>query len=327
MINLALVGVGKWGVNYLNEVSKIKDCQIKYICSKSPSTLSKFPNSYTKVTDYKKLLDLKDVDGVIIATPATTHFKIAKDFLSKGYNVLVEKPVVLSQKDAKKLSTQINKNIFMAGHIKLYSPALIKIKKLLPKIGDVISIDLQSGNNGPFRNDISVLWDWGPHLVSMMLYLFETEPWKISAIAVSKLRDKTKLYDIVSIRLQYQNKMIANLQMSWLLPKKIRTMLIIGTKGSIFLDELANNQIVLYQNTTPKKTSGKLQKSEPRITHPQYPKNTPLFEEIRELINCINQGRNPKTDINHLLKVTRLLELVEKSIRQNGKLLRNFLNN
>src|SRR3989344_6498148 len=123
MITLSLIGAGKWGKNYINTIHSLSFCEL--------------PDSYIKTKNYKELLNFNNIDGVIIATPASTHFQIAKAFLEKGFNVLIEKPLTTSYKAALKLYriAEKTKSTVMVGHIFLYNPAFLKVKELIKSIG------------------------------------------------------------------------------------------------------------------------------------------------------------------------------------------------
>lgn len=329
MVNLALVGVGSWGRNFIQVIDSLEGCNLKYLCAKSKSTLDNFPEKYFKTTNYLELLKFKDLDGVIIATPAATHFQITKDFVSKGFNVLVEKPITTNLPDALSLKKTMEgrKNVLMVGHIQLYNPAFQKAKLLSKRIGDIYSISLEGCNNGPFRDDISVLWDWGPHHIAMCLDILEREPDNVSAWSLNRLRPSKKLYDTVYLKLQFKKNIFAYIFMSWLSPFKKRSMIVTGSKSTLFFDDLAEKKITFYEHIAPKKKFGKLLKSTPKISFPNYFSTSSLNNELKTFVDSIKSGQTTPTNIKHGVSVTKILTLAEESINQNGKLISNFSSN
>lgn len=159
MITLALIGSGAWGEKYIKTINSLSHCRL--------------PQSNIKTRDYKQLLDRHDIDGVIIATPSSTHFSVTRDFLKKGFNVLVEKPLTTDYKQAKYLADLATKtqSIAMVGHLFLYHPAILEMKKKLKKMGAVQYIMSEGMDYGPVRDDVSSLWDWAPHEISIVLHL------------------------------------------------------------------------------------------------------------------------------------------------------------
>lgn len=294
MIRLALVGVGRWGKNYLTEISQLKDCRVTYICARTEKTLSKFSSSYQKTTDYRELLTVKNIDGVIIATPVVTHFPITKDFINHGIPVLVEKPFTTSLNDAlklKKLSERTG-SILMVGHEYLYNGAFQKLKETLPQLGKIKYISTEAGNWGPFRKDVSCLWDWGPHDVAMLIDLFSSLPQTVSAVGSN---------DTVNVRLKF-SQVTAFIHLSRKQPQKVRQFVVVGEEGNIIYDELAQQKLTFYKHG---------------VAHLNFAKVSPLKQELNEFISVIKSRRRPITDIKHAVKVTLVLSALERSLKKN----------
>lgn len=300
MTTLALIGVGEWGKNYLRTAATLDNVEIKYIYAQSQQTLDLLPDTYIKTLSIKDLLKNKQIDGFIIATPASTHFAIAKQFLLAGRNLLIEKPFTINYQHALSLKKiwQIKKPKVLIGHLYLYNPAYQEFKKLFKNIKTVKSI-LFEGLSSPIRRDVSVIWDWGPHPTSLLLDLIQQPIAKVSA---------TDSEDTVEALLQFTNGMEASINISWFGPCKVRRLTIEGKDEKIELDDTntTNQKILLQKPNTP----------------PQYPKykyEDALTEELTEFIEAIQGLKQIKSDINMGVEVVKILSAIEQSIENGGQ--------
>ncbi len=301
MITLALIGFGRWGKNYINTISNLSSCEL--------------PEEFIKTSNYKDLFAFDNIDGIIIATPSSTHFKIAKEFLEKGFNVLIEKPMTTNYKDALELSKIVDKykNIVMVGHIYLYSPAFLRVKKLIKSIGRIKYILTEGMNYGPIRTDVSALWDWGPHDISMAIGLLGSLPQEVSAYGLSSLRPNTEFYDMCNLKLKFPNDIYCFINIGWLSPVKKRSMIIVGEKNTIVFDDTIEKKVALISNSS----AGK------EINYPPFSKEQPLAAEISSFVNLIgNKEKINKSGLKMGLDVVKVLEACEKSIKLNGKIIK-----
>lgn len=307
MITLALIGVGRWGKNYLQTVKQLPNVTIKYLCSKNLSHLSQRPDSYVKLTNYKELLKYDDIDGVIIATNAATHFEILSFLLKNNFNVLVEKPFVTSSQQAAEIKKKYQKqNAFcMVGHIYLYNPAFVKLLELLPSIGQIQYIQMDGYNFGPIRNDVSALWDWSPHDIAMSLAIMQEKPITVSAWGINVLKRNKHLYDMVFIRLEFSNNVYSFIRNGWLSPIKERKTMVVGTKKSIIFDDTQEKKLTTIEDG--------------RSLIQNYPHGTPLRHELHVFIENIMSKRKNKKYIQEGIDVIKILECAEQSITLNGQ--------
>lgn len=322
MINLALIGIGKWGKNYLATIKAFPDCRIKYLCSASSRNLKPFKKNYIITTNFKELFNLQDIDGVIIATPGSTHFPIAQEFVKRGFNVLIEKPLAIKYADSlklKELKKQTNTKILI-GHVYLFDPAYLKTKELIKDIGPVKSISYEAENNGPYRNDMSVLWDLGPHAISLILDIYNKLPYQITAWGFKSLRPKTKLFDLVSLKLKFSGQNEAFIKLSWLYPFKRRELVIIGSKSALVYNDLLSNKITLYESMWPDIKEEYLIRKKPIIKYPTYANRLPLEVELGEFIGAIKKNQDiNRSDLDFGIRVTKVLHFAEQSIKKEGK--------
>lgn len=283
-IALALVGKGRWGQNYIRTVRSLDNCHL--------------PKKNIKTRDYRDLFKNPNIDGVIVATPVSTHFKIAKDFLEKDYNLLIEKPVTKTCQEAlalQKIHNAHREVVVMAGHIQLYDPAYLELKRNLEMVGQIQKLSYK-GLQSPVRQDASVLEDWGPHPIYLFIDLMAKGPVNISARYTS--------IDNVHLNLEFDNQISGIVDIGWTVPKRKRELSIIGTKGSITLDASFNTKRLFFVETSTNQ--------EKDLDFPSS--QSPLELEILEFVTCIKSGKKPKTPLEQGIQVIRILELAKESL-------------
>lgn len=301
MTTLALIGIGRWGKNYVNTINNLSSCEL--------------PEKFIKTSNYKDLFAFDNIQGVIIATPSSTHFKITKEFLERGFNVLVEKPITTSYKDALEISKIVRKyrNFVMVGHIYLYNPAFLRVKKLIKSIGKIKFISAEGMNYGPIRTDVSALWDWGPHDISMAIDLLGSLPNEVSAYGLCSLHPGTEFYDMCNLKLKFPNGIYCFVNIGWLSSVKKRSMTIVGDKGTIVFDDTIEKKVTLIKNLGTSK----------QIHYPAFSKESPLALEISSFVSQIqNKEEKNSSSLNMGLDVVKVLEACEKSMKLNGKIIK-----
>lgn len=309
----AVIGAGRWGKKIITTLEKMPEAVITYIETHS----------------YQKLIAKKDIDAVIIATPASTHARIALPFIKRGLPVFIEKPVTTSLVDAENLESAAQKSgsLVFVGHIHFYNPAYKKTKELVKKIGRIRFLYGEGFNNGPYRSDISAMWDWAPHDIAMMIDLVGSKPVSAQAWGISFLRPKTKLYDIAHIKLIFSDGAVGFILNSWLFPDKRKRITIVGEKNSIVFDNAAEQKVTLYKNMGPvvkrKKGLVEVLRNEPQIIHLSYAEDMPLASELRAFFKNIRLKEKPKTGIAEGIATVEILEAAEKSIAQGGQIVVN----
>lgn len=319
MTNLALVGIGNWGKNYISTINSLKNVKIKYLCSQSLKTLNLYKGDFVKTTNYTDFFKYKDIDGIIIATPNHTHYEISQDFLKRGFNLLIEKPMVENYSQALTLRA-LQKNSsskILVGHNYLFDPAYRETKRLVKSIGRIRYISYEGTNNGPYRNGTSALWDIGSHAVSLCLDIYLEKPVQVCAWAVSPLIPGTEFYDFAIIKIIFSDQTEAFIKVSWLFPVKRRELTIVGDKDTIVYDAVANKKIIYYKNMV--KTSD-LKVKNTRASFPKYGRTLSLTAEINEFAEAIK--KNKAVEISNLelaTNITKIISLAYKSIANNGK--------
>lgn len=292
MSKLALIGLGVMGNYYLQTAKIIPGCRIEQICAKNQQTLNKYPGSFKKTTDFK---NLGPADGIIIATPPSTHYEISKFLINKKIPLLIEKPLTSNYKDALALErlAQKNKVPVLVGHTLLYHPAYLELKKNIAKIGKINKIIFEGGNNKP-RIDTNILYDWGPHGAALILDILKTFPKKITFLEPPRLKKE------ISIKLIFPGNIEGVLNLSWVAQSKERKLIIEGTEGSIIFDDMSNKKLVINLNE--------------KTIYPKISQTQPLENELKEFINILKTGHETNgQSLNFGVKVIKLLDQIERT--------------
>lgn len=329
MINIGIIGVGNWGKNLVRNFASLPDSRLCLCCDTDTNLLGKIKNDYTGVDITKNSDDVinnKNIDAVVIATPAIKHYSMAKKALLQNKHVFVEKPLTLRCSEAGeliKIAAKKNKKM-MVGHLMLYHPAIKKLKTLIDDgtVGTVYYIICQRLNLGRIRQDENVLWSFAPHDLSIIYYLLGEEPDNISARGESYVQEGVE--DIAFINLHFKNKKMAEIQLSWLAPYKIRKITIVGSKKMVFFDDMEpTEKIKIYNKGADKAAeydsySGWIGLRQGDIHIPCLKTEEPLQIECRHFIDCIQMDKKPFTDGQNGLQIVKSLEAAQKSLKQNG---------
>jgi predicted dehydrogenase len=332
-VNLAIIGLGRWGPNYVRIFSAMPECNLKVVVDSDPKALQKLKNKYPALeqgTDYKEVLSRDDIDAVIVVTPTSTHFEIVKLALQKGKHVLCEKPITNSGKDAWELSElSAEKQVqLMVGHIFLFNPGIEYLRKSIIDeiVGDTYYINAVRTNLGPFRSDVNAAWDLASHDIYILNYLLWQRPKLVSAVGSSYLREDVE--DIVFLTLKYPGNVLGHIHVSWLDPRKVRQITVVGKKKMITWDEAgALGPIMILDRKVDKEpvydTFGEFQllAKEGDIVMPLVPAREPLGAQAQEFITRCQSGKsdNQKGNPEEAAIVVNILEAASQSLTEQGK--------
>jgi predicted dehydrogenase len=330
MIKVGIIGVGNWGKNHLRIFLSLPNVDLNYICDLNENTLLKIKAHHPKVfvtQDADELIE--NVDAVVIASSANTHYKLTKNSLLKGRHVLVEKPLALNFREGEELVkiSKKKKVILMVGHLLIYHPAIVKLKEYIEKgeLGDIYYLYSQRLNLGRIRVDENVMWSLAPHDISVANYILNAEPLKVSAKGRSYIQKDIE--DVAFIDVEYDNGIIAHFHVSWLDPHKIRSLTVVGSrKMAVFDDMQAEEKLKIYDKGVEIRSLLEPKVLPPSavtirygdIFAPKVDMKEPLYLEAEHFINCILNGERPKTDGESALKVLRVLEAANISSKQGG---------
>ena len=335
MLNIALIGCGYWGPNLLRNFQNNTDSCVKCVIDLNKERLNYVKEKYSDImvsSDYREAFN-DYIDAVVIATQPSNHYDLAKQALENKKHVLVEKPLALSGDEALDLIeiAEASQRYLMVGHTFEYNSAVQTLKKEinLGTIGKPYYFYAQRLNFGIVRQDIGALWSLAPHDVSILNYLMDARPTKVCAQGFDFIQ--SGLEDVVFMVLYYPNDVKAHIQVSWLDPRKMRSMTVVGSEKMIVYDDMADSKIQIYDKGIKKQSIdqslgafddfGKYQliKHAGDVSFPRIDYVEPLQCECDEFIRSIKQHRNPCTDGWNGLQVVSVLESAMKSIKNGGQ--------
>jgi len=327
MIKIGIIGYGYWGPNLARNFSALDNCQVKYIVDLNPKRLAAVNKLYPAVittNDIDSVMNDPEISAVVIATPVSTHFALAKQALGKGKHVLLEKPMARYAAEAAELISLADKKrlVLMVDHTFLYTGAVRKIKSLIDKgqIGRLRYFDSTRINLGLFQHDINVVWDLAPHDLSILKYLVPEKPYSLSAHGIS--HTENKIENIAYITVNYRSNMIAHFTLSWASPVKIRKTLIGGTKKMVVYDDLEPTEKVRIYDTGFSTSDSEKLLIDYRVGDIYIPKiaqGEALSELARDFLQAIGSRKRPLSDGKFGLEVVKMLEAAETSIKHRGK--------
>lgn len=325
MTKCALIGYGYWGPNLARNLYDSRDCDLAYICDSDEERLKKAKDKYplVDVTAFSDtILQDKSVDAVLVATPIASHFSIAKAALENGKDVFVEKPMTNSVRDAEELIDLASKNdrVLMVGHTFEYSPPVLKVKELLDsdELGEILFISSTRVNLGIHQRDVSVIWDLASHDVSILINWLGEEPTSMHVLGRGCFfRD---VPDVAFLSMRFPSDVIANVEVSWLSPTKLRRTTVVGAKKMLIYDDTEHlEKIRLFDKGVVFKEPedfGEFQLSyrTGNVLSPFLENYEPLQKEVLHFLDCIKSRKSPRTDGLCGLRVVRALEMAERSL-------------
>lgn len=332
MVKVGIIGCGHWGPNHIRIFSQLPNSQSLMCADLNDQMLSKIKKLFPEIEitkDYKDILNNADIDAVCIAAPTKLHYQLTKESLEADKHVLCEKPLALNPQECEELKTlaQKQKKVLMVGHVFVFNAGIVWLKKYIES-GDLGKIQYAYAtrtNLGPFRYDVNALWDLAPHDISIFNYLFESAPVNASARGQKCLGNP--LEDLAFASLEYPNNRMVNIHVSWLDPKKVRQITLVGDKKMLVWDDLESaGPIKIYDKHVEKtetqyESYGEFQllSREGAITIPKVGLNEPLKVQGQFFIDCI-EGRESVSisDAQKGKDVVQTLCAIQESIDNNG---------
>lgn len=333
MIKLGIIGTGYWGKHHLRIFSALP-CDLVGIAD-IDSSKKKLAEDYGVAffQDFKKLL--KKVDAVSIVTPPATHSKIARKALMSGKHVLLEKPFVMKKEEAVELGKIANNKslVLISGHTYLYHPAIVRIKEIIDakELGNIYYFLFQWLNLGIIRRDVNALWNFAPHPFSILDYLLDILPVTISVHGQAFIQKGIE--DVNFLSLKYSNGTIAQVNLSWLHPLKVREMAVVGSKKLVYFNDVdSETPLKIYdKGISPEEFQSSLDwkdfaqfKSKVRYGKVEMPKLTdlePLKQQLEDFLTAIEGKKKPKASIDSIVRIVTLLEAAQKSLKKGGRII------
>lgn len=329
-LSVGVVGCGYWGPNLVRNFRALPDCTLRAVCDLNKDRLAHMRSLYPEVqgeTQFERLLEDKDIDAIVIATSLKHHFRMAKASLQAGKHTLIEKPMAGSVEQCEELIAlaRAKGRVLMVGHTFLYSPAVRKIKEIIDNgdIGEIRYISARRLNLGLFQPDINVTWDLAPHDLSIILYIMEELPFSVNCRGVAHITPGIE--DVTSMNLHFSSERSAIVQSSWLDPRKVREMTIVGSERMIVYDDVAPQEKIKIYDVHVKRPPHYDTFAEFHYAYhygdtysPYIKQDEPLKSECQHFLDCIRNGRTPLSSGTAGLDVVRILEAASSSIRMNG---------
>lgn len=331
-MQLAVIGAGRWGQNYLRVLSSLPGCQVRWCADSNPQRLRVLRERYPQVgftADWDTVLSDRQVQAVVIATPPATHFPLALACLQHGKHVLVEKPCCLDQAGVRTLGglAEHERRVFMVGHVMEFNPALQWLKQYLRQgeLGRLLYLHCTRTNLGVVRQDVNVLWDLAVHDLSILRFLLEAEPESVSAQGACYLQ--AGVQDVVFLTIWFPGNVLAQVHVSWLSPLKDRRVTLVGDRRMAVFDDVAQQEKVkiydrgmraLCEDGEEGSGSYRLVPRYGDIYLPAVEEREPLVGQCQHFLDCIREEKEPLTGWQDALWVTRLAEAAEQSLRDHG---------
>ena len=329
-VTVGVVGCGYWGPNLIRNLRQLPECHLKVICDASDQRLSHMRRLHPDVattSHFEALLNDAEIDAVVVATPVRFHYEMAKACLEAGKHVFIEKPMARTVDEAEELVALADRQglDIMVGHTFLFSPAVRRLKQIIDAgdIGEVQYISARRLNLGLFQKDINVAWDLAPHDLSIMLHLLDQMPVSVSCQGSSHVT--RGIEDVTMMYLTFPRHRCGFIHNSWLDPKKVRQMTVVGSK-----------RMIVYDDTEPLE---KLKVYDARVEAPPHydtfaeftysyhygdvyvpciKQEEPLKLECQHFLDCVSGDCVPIADGRRGLEVVRILEAAGESLRQQG---------
>jgi predicted dehydrogenase len=330
LIRVGVVGTGYWGINHVRAFSRIPGAELAAICDADDRALmraSKLAPAARQVRNPEELLADPAIDAVVLATPAVTHAPLARAALAASKHVFVEKPMALTPSDAASVAAAAESRgrVFMVGHLMLYHPGYTRLRELVlgGEIGDVYYLYALRVNLGRLRKDENALWSLAPHDVSMILDLCGQPPVTVSARGEAYLQ--TGVEDVVFLNLTFADRKMAQIQLSWLDPRKERRLTVVGSKKMVEFDDVhPTEKLRIYDKGYDRPPTFTQYGEYLTIRHgdihiPRLDMAEPLDLECRHFIECCATGSPPRTGAAHGLGVVRVLDAGQQSLARGGQ--------
>jgi len=327
-LSVGVIGLGYWGPNLLRVLHELPEVGALWACDVREDALVSVDRRYPSVvttTDAQAVIASPELDAVVIATPVSTHYELALSALLAGKHVFVEKPLTASVAQAEHLiKVAADRSLtLMPGHTFLYSPPVNLIHELIAsgELGEIYFISTSRVNLGLHQPDIGVAWDLGPHDFSILRYWMNELPSQISALSRSCIIDD--LPDVAFINLGFPSGAIANVELSWLAPSKLRRTAVVGSKKMVVYDDTSNEPVRVFDSgvvPSAPETFGeyKLAYRSGDIVSPQVEAAEPLLLEMTDFCNAIRTGEPPRSNVQVGVDVVRICDAVDRSLRIGG---------
>jgi predicted dehydrogenase len=330
VVRVGVIGYGYWGPNIVRNLYSLENCEIASVCDKNSTALRRVSRSYPRInltTDIHEILTAVDIDAIAVVTPVWTHYDLAKQALQNGKHVFVEKPFTSTSHQAEELIELADrKNLkIMVDHTFLFSGAVRKIRELVDggTLGSLYYFDSTRVNLGLFQHDASVIWDLAPHDLSIMDHVIAERPEAVVATGGNHLNGHA---DMAFITIYYPGNIIGHVNVNWLSPVKVRTTLIGGKDKMLVWNDLEADEKIKIYDKGVQITNGQglydllVSYRSGDVWAPKVEQTEALKVELDYFVECIRNTKTPLNDGQAGLRIVRLLEAAEQSLKQRGRI-------
>ena len=321
-MKLAVVGAGYWGVNLVRVFHRLG--VLGQICDFSLPRLNQLAAEYPDVkveTSYQAVLDDPSLDAVVIATPAETHYGLAKQALLAGKDVMVEKPMTLHCEETEDLIATADRlrRILMVGHLLEYHPAITRLQSLVERgeLGRIEYIYSNRLNLGKVRREENAFWSFAPHDVSVILLLLKQLPVQVTATGGAYLQPN--IADVTVSTMLFNRGVRAHLFVSWLHPYKEQRLVVVGERGMAVFDDVRKTEKLQLYDKKIALVDGQFVVDRPVGHAVEFPPDEPLMLECRHFVECLQTRQTPKTDGHDAWRVLKVMEACQRSLSMNGE--------
>ena len=323
-LRFGVIGWGYWGPKIARNLDAIAQGMVTMVADMDEYRLAslRISQPWIKTTARAEEVFRSEVDGVVIATPVRTHYRLAKEALLSGKHVLVEKPLTANIAEAEELVAlaQEQGRILMVGHTFEYNPAVNELRKLVQsgELGKIYCIEAERVNLGLFRSDINVIWDLAPHDISILLYVLGMKPEQIKVQAHTHLQPR--IHDVAHLDLGFANGTSAHIHVSWLHPCKIRRVTVIGDARMVVYDDTNPAEMIkIYNKGADVHADPVVSYRNGEITIPYIEWIEPLHLECEDFARAIRTGTQPRAHGGVGLEVVRILAKAQEALDRQEK--------
>jgi predicted dehydrogenase len=331
-IKIGLIGAGRWGPNLIGAFNRMEGVELARIADLNPVALQTLSNSFPALqttTSTGQLLEDKSIDAIAICTPVETHMELVQTSLNAGKHVFVEKPFGQDSKHCKQLCKLADEKglQIVVGHVFLFNASIIALKKIIHSgdLGDLLHLEANRTNLGPVRKDVNAVWDLTSHDLSIFDFLLDDLPIEVSCIGSCRLDPQNE--DTSYTTFKYKNGILAHAHASWLNPRKVRQITVIGSKKMVVWDDLnLEHPLAIYDSSigldqsyySDSFASHRLSYNRGDVVLPHISNNEPLFDELKHFINVIQGKEKNRSSGKYGIELAKTLQGADQSIQNRG---------
>ncbi len=328
-LNVGVIGYGYWGPNLVRNFTSLEGIRVKTVSDLNQKRLNALSDIYPTIaftTNYKEIIDDPEIDAIIIATPVSSHYQLAKEALLAKKHCFVEKPLCDTSDKARdliKIAKENDVHLFV-DYTFLFTGAVQKMKEIVQsgQLGDILYFDSVRINLGLFQHDVNVVWDLAPHDLSIMDYLIDRPPKSVSAIGACHVGNG--LENVAYVSVIYDDNLVAHFHVNWLAPVKMRQIILGGSDKMVIYDEMAAEKVKIYDKgiSMPMNEPGDIPMNVNYrmgdMVAPKLSDTEALKTECKYILKCIKTGEKPINDGDAGLRIVKIIEAAILSMKNNG---------